>query len=91
MGIKNFTALYKPMDITTFSLSRIRVTTLNNFLPFNQIIKNILNDTDVKENCLQNSTFTLSNDKVKEKIHSQCCYGIFLQTTFVGFKNHMAF
>lgn len=64
MGIKNFTALNKPMDITTVSLSRTGVTTWNNFLPFNQMIKNILNDTDVKENPTQNSTFTLSNNTV---------------------------
>jgi len=56
MGIKNFTVL----DITTVSLSRIRV----NFLPFNQIIKNILNDRGVKENPTQNSTSTVSNDMV---------------------------
>jgi hypothetical protein len=60
IGIQNFTAL----DITTVSLLRIGVTTLNNFMPFNQMTKNILNDKDVKENPIQNSTFTLSNDTV---------------------------
>jgi hypothetical protein len=59
MGLKNFTAL----DIT----SVFQELELQHEIIFCLSIKNIPNDTDVKANPIQNSTFTLLNDTVQVK------------------------